>query len=93
MELYELAVPRLHLNGTSKASLLEQIDNAYTALGTAYNAVREMAPNGRDYYVYNDGMATLAKAEDQHRARLRVLDGMRRELEQMAEKLDAQGRR
>ena len=89
METYQLVVPRVHLNGTSRRELTEQIENAYSALGVAYDAMRGMAPNGRDYYVYNDGMATLRKAEDQHRARLVAIEGLRRELEMMIEKLEA----
>jgi hypothetical protein len=43
-------LPIIHLNGTSKQSLLEQLEEVYLALSAALDAMRKASPNGRDYY-------------------------------------------
>jgi hypothetical protein len=66
-----LITPTIHLNGTSKAELAEQLANAANALMDARKALQAAAPNGRDYYP--QGEQAIAKATDQHRARLMKL--------------------
>jgi len=68
-----LAVPFVHINGTSKASLLEGYTKAYESLLDAEKALCAMAPHMRDYYPYplKDGQWELA--DDQHAARLRKI--------------------
>ena len=44
-------IPRIHLNGTSKGELLDQLKAADRALGAAEEALGRAAPNARDYYV------------------------------------------
>lgn len=69
--------PTIHLNGTSAESLLEDLGQAYTALGEAYEKLQQCAPNGRDYYVKPGTMET-ARAE--HHDRLRRVESVREEL-------------
>jgi hypothetical protein len=45
-----LAVPTIHLNGTSRESLMEDLLGAYHALTEAIAALGRACPNGRDYY-------------------------------------------
>jgi len=43
--------PTLHLNGSGGEALARALRDAVEALYAAERAVREVAPNGRDYYV------------------------------------------
>ena len=65
---HNLAVPTIHLNGSNKDRLLEALSNAREALRLALDAMRETAPNGRDYYTQKPG--AFALAQDQHTDRL-----------------------
>lgn len=77
-----LQAPLCHLNGTSKKELLEQLENAYTAIGDAYDVLKRAAPNARDYYPL--GAEAMARATDQHYDRLKRLDSVRDELTEIA---------
>jgi hypothetical protein len=66
-----LAVPTLHLNGTSPERLVEQNQKLVAALRSALDALQEAAPHGRDYYV--QGPDAYAKAAAEHRARQEAL--------------------
>jgi hypothetical protein len=83
METPKLIIPTVHLNGTSKDELLEQIEEAYAAIGTAVKALAKMGPNGRDYYVQKDN--PIYQAQDQHSARMKKLLDVQRELEALVE--------
>jgi hypothetical protein len=76
-------VPRVHLNGTSKEELFNQLKDAIRALRIAEIALGEATPNARDYYVISSSAATAAR--EQHMARLRKLDEIRKEIEAIAE--------
>jgi hypothetical protein len=76
----KIIVPAIHLNGTSKESLVEALEDAYISIGNAYDALRECAPNGRDYYVY-DYNDSFTRARVEWLNRLNRLDSVRRELE------------
>jgi hypothetical protein len=78
----ELMVPFVHMNGTSKARLIEQIENAYDAIGKALDAMKQTAPNGRDYYPL--GQSAREIALDQHMARMAKLSSVQSELEAIA---------
>lgn len=82
----ELMVPTIHMNGTSKESLIEDICAATLALSKAHNAVCQTCPNGRDYYVQPKENFKLARI--QHVSRLERLESVRLELEQIAEEID-----
>lgn len=60
--------PTIHLNGTSRAELMEQFQNAHNALYQAMRALEDCAPNGRDYYPQGDSALSVAVAE--HVARI-----------------------
>ena len=79
----DLVFPTIHMNGTSKADLLNQVCDALSALRKAQEALQCASPNGRDYYVQEAG--ALTKALDQHCARLRKLNEVKNELEAIAE--------
>jgi hypothetical protein len=85
-----LAVPTVHLNGTSRESLLDVRGAAYDAIQAAYRAVREIAPNGRDYYPA--GPVAMAAAEVAHRRRLLALHNLAEEIEAEMCAIDEQGR-
>jgi len=83
-------IPTIHLNGTSKADLLEGYLDVLTALREASDALRKAAPNGRDYYVQGPDAYTAAATD--HTARLRKLEDIRKEIEQIATAISDQGR-
>ena len=59
--------PTVHLNGTSKDTLLNAYTAANSALLNALEALEACAPNGRDYYVSGDiGKATPSTTSAQH---------------------------
>jgi hypothetical protein len=85
----KMTVPTIHLNGTSKARLIDALCNASDALNAAYAALRETAPNGRDYYP--QGPAALPAATNEHLDRLRRLDAIKAEIDALAQAIDQQG--
>jgi hypothetical protein len=76
----KLVTPIVHLNGTSKAELLRLREEFYAALDAAVAALREMAPNGRDYYPGEAGL--MERAVEQHRRRCASLTDLMREMEE-----------
>ena len=82
-----LAIPTVHLNGTSREELMEQLLNAVEALRVAIDAVSAACPNGRDYYV--QGPDATQEALRQHANRLHNLTAVRVELNEIAEAIDA----
>lgn len=73
-----MRIPTVHLNGTSRAALVEQLENAVNALRTATDAVAACNPHGRDYYT--QGENALAEAAREHASRLARLLTVRDEL-------------
>ena len=45
-----MILPTIHLNGTSREGLREQVRRAHEAANDLRQALMEMTPNGRDYY-------------------------------------------
>jgi hypothetical protein len=84
-----MTVPTIHLNGTSKQSLIDGLCDASDALNTAYEALKQTAPNGRDYYT--QGPQALAAATDEHLDRLRRLDAIKAEIDALTLAIDRQG--
>lgn len=78
--------PIVHLNGTSRESLLEQATSASSALRAALTAIDNAAPHPRDYYVAKDPQA-YNNAARQHRDRRLRLEELLREYESLAEHL------
>ncbi len=76
------AKPTIHSNGTSGRNLTDGYADAYAAVQTAYDAIKQTAPNGRDYYVQGPG--ALEVAESEHRVRLQKLHDVMNDLEALA---------
>lgn len=81
-----LIIPTVHLNGTGKEELINQLMEAGFAVRKASEALAKARPHGRDYYVQADPDA-LTKAIDQHDDRMRKLRQVYDELEHIAVKL------
>lgn len=79
-----LSIPTVHLNGTSGNALLDQLMTAINALHDAREALAMAAPHGRDYYVQPD-TSGFDRAQEEHRARLRQIEGVIHELGTLAE--------
>lgn len=73
-----LAIPTIHLNGTSREQLQKEILDAARAVNKAISALEAAAPNGRDYYVQSPEAFRLAQT--QHRDRLDRLQSVYDEL-------------
>lgn len=74
----DLAIPTIHINGTSRQSLIEGFEKAADALADAIVAVGETCPNARDYYP--QGNDAHHRAAAQHQARLAKLREVEREI-------------
>lgn len=83
-----LAIPMIHTNGTSKHRLVEELTDAVEAIEAAYQAIKQTAPNGRDYYPF--GPDAFNAATNQHQNRLRKIDEVRNELEQLIAGIESQ---
>jgi hypothetical protein len=79
----KLTLPTVHLNGTSRESLLEGYIAALDALRLATEALQASAPNSRDYYVQAGD--TFCLAQNQHFVRLARLRETLDELNTIAE--------
>ena len=80
----QIIVPCIHMNGTSKKDLSDRLEEAHDAIGVAYDILRQTAPNGRDYYVYDgSGSQVLAynQARSEYQDRMKRLHSVREELE------------
>ena len=73
-----LTIPTIHLNGTSRESLVSQYADAASAVNTGIRALCENGPNARDYYV--TGMGTFEKAVAEHVARIAKMQEVLNEL-------------
>lgn len=79
--------PLIHMNGTSAEELLNLREAFYAALQEAEQALKQMAPNGRDYYP-TPGMMELAV--EQHRLRMATLGGLMKQIETECENINQQ---
>lgn len=77
-----LAIPTVHLNGTSGKELLAQLLRAYHAVREAERLLGAACPHNRDYYVQlgNHGQ----EAREQHASRMQRLHSVAVELETIA---------
>lgn len=85
-----LAVPMVHLNGTSGQVLREQAADALRAILTAITTVQAMAPHQRDYYLQPDGDDAFRLARNQHMARLTKLSEAHGEIARVLAGIQAQ---
>ena len=81
----QIIAPCVHLNGTSKQELMDNLESIHTALEKARDALKAAAPNGRDYYL---GTVTIKQAQDQQIARMRAIDDLQRGIETEMEMID-----
>lgn len=84
-----LAVPSIHMNGTAKATLLAEAILDCDTMRDAIAKLQSHAPHSRDYYVQSAGAYNRAIA--QHLTRMGHLNAVLRELETLAESIDAGG--
>lgn len=84
----KVAAPIVHMNGTSKASLLQERNDAFDALSAAYDLLKRAAPNSRDAYPET---GLMPKLEAQHRARLQAIHNVMKSLETEIWEIDTQG--
>jgi len=73
--------PLVHLNGSGRESLCDMREAVYSKLQEAEDALRQMAPNGRDYYIAEDGPQRLERATASHFRRLETLARLMEEME------------
>jgi ferredoxin-NADP reductase len=78
-----LAIPTIHLNGTSREMLSDQLCEAYSAVRIAGDTLAKAAPNGRDYYP--QGPEAFEQAVREHYARMAKLRDVMKEIETIAE--------
>jgi len=83
-----MMTPTVHLNGTGASELLDQVTDAGEAAYELIEALENMAPNGRDYYV--QGPSALKKAMAEHQDRIKRVVDLRKELEAIAEAIAGQ---
>jgi hypothetical protein len=86
-----LLVPTVHLNGTAKSDLIEQLEQAYDALATAQIKLSEAEPNGRDFYP--QGPNVIIEAVGQHVERLQKIRSVQAEINAILEAVQQQGRK
>lgn len=90
MNINDLVKPMVHLNGTGRRSLELQYEKASEALREALEAVAEMVPNARDYYVQST--TAFTEAREQHRARLTKIHEVKADVDALWEHLaDSEG--
>ena len=58
-----MMIPTIHLNGTSRDTLLSELESAHAAVSAAIDALRQVTVHGRDYYVQGDGAYIKARRE------------------------------
>ena len=86
-----MIVPAIHLNGTSKDALTDQLSEAGSAVQSAIAAVNAAAPNGRDYYP--QGPQAIGQAIKEHNARITRLTDLYDELVALYEAIEGGGHR
>lgn len=75
----KITAPIIHRGGSGQPHLIEAYEKANRALRDAMTALRECAPNGRDYYPLPEG--SLRQAEREHEARMASLRGVLNEVD------------
>lgn len=90
-----MKIPTVHLNGTAKQDLIDQVTDARRAVTAARRALNLAYPHGRDYYVQDRGGAGVAHriAVNEHVERDRKLKAVEDELETILKGIFDQGPR
>lgn len=92
-EEQDMRAPTIHLNGTSKAALLQEYETAVRAVDAAEKAVAAVTVHGRDYYMQDDTvpMAAYQEARAQHENLLQRLRDVSTALQATYEAIYSQG--
>lgn len=85
-----MMIPTVHLNGTGKKNLLDELEVAYAKIGEALDALRQVTVHGRDYYV--QGPHAYGQARTEMDARLTALETVRKDVLDMHGAILAQGK-
>lgn len=80
----KIVCPVVHLNGTSRTDLMQQIEDAYDACRNLLTKLKAAAPNPRDYYPVS---GLMDKALEQHNRRMKVVTDLMTELEEQASQM------
>jgi hypothetical protein len=76
-----MMIPTIHLNGTGKQNLLNELETAVGALTVAGAALRQVTVHGRDYYPQGDH--AYAQARHEMDQRLNALQSVVNDLMEM----------
>lgn len=78
-----MRTPTIHINGSSRETLMKDHLDALHALRKAQAALAAIGPNGRDYYP--QGADAILEAQLEHQARWAAIQKVIQEIEQIAE--------
>lgn len=73
--------PLLHMNGSGKNNLTQQLEDLYLAIGEAMVLAGKCRPHMRDYYPYPDAEARFKAARDRVDAWQQRLADIREDIE------------
>lgn len=83
----ELTLPIIHNNGSGRQNLLDERAELCHALWKASEALSQMRPNIRDYYVSPEADKLWIRAQDQHTRRARIIHQLYTEIQEEMEAL------
>jgi hypothetical protein len=89
LETNALVIPSVHLNGTSRGMLYDQLRDGVTDINTAIETLNKASPHMRDYYVKPNSEEAYRLALAQHNSRIQRLIDVRTELETIFQAMDA----
>lgn len=78
-----MRLPTIHINGTHRNNLLEELSKVSSTLGDTLYAMRRASPNARDYYP--QGQEAFAEAVSEHAGRIERINSVAAEIEAMIE--------
>jgi hypothetical protein len=84
----DLVLPTIHLNGTGRQALVEQLTAALDGLENALEKLRAAAPHGRDYYPQdgdNPPGTMLRQAQRQHDRWVNAVETTKADIQAIAE--------
>lgn len=84
----EVIYPIVHLNGTGKDQLIENLCKVRDMLEEAKRDLKQAAPNGRDYYTVPGRMDL---AVEQHMRRMKAIDNLVDNIDSEIIAIDEQG--
>lgn len=84
-----IVIPIIHTNGDRASTLIDALRTTYKTLRTAQVALRETAPNARNFYLVQ---GIFDKAVAQHRRRIETLIALQQEVLEELEGIEDQTR-